>query len=513
MRFILFTLAVGGAISALADDAAPAAKNASNSEPVPAFWSWAERPTMGWNSWDCFGTGVNEEQTLANAQYMPKRGEKNVSLIGICTFPPSPSALKERSASAASLTVSESDTPSNFGLPVQLPSEQSTVELPIRKFACITFSALPGGFMSSITQSDKLFQRYRALQQYVGWTDQDAKNVARIAPLAEVHFKSLIEDFYAAIRENPATMKVITGGAAQIERLKGTLVSWLHELFSGKYDEAYVVRRWKVGLRHVEIGLDQVYTNAALSRLRNGLLQLLLEKDLSGDVKAAFVARISLNKLLDLDLAIIEDAYQTEMQRRQQQVERLATIGQVAGGIAHELRNPLNVIKTSVYYLRNSPSLSPEKLQSHLERIDRQASVADNVIGALNSFARLPLPEMQPTRLEECLREVVELVGLPNEIQLTLDLPSTLPSALADRQQLSIVFGNLIRNARDAMPQGGALAIRGRHKAGFIEIDVEDSGMNKIAVSLTERLLDTRKQLIDMITFDQAVNLQPRPSH
>jgi len=331
--------------------------------------------------------------------------------------------------------------------------------------------------MSSITQSDKLFQRYRALQQYVGWTDQDAKNVARIAPLAEVHFKSLIEDFYAAIRENPATMKVITGGAAQIERLKGTLVSWLHELFSGKYDEAYVVRRWKVGLRHVEIGLDQVYTNAALSRLRNGLLQLLLEKDLSGDVKAAFVARISLNKLLDLDLAIIEDAYQTEMQRRQQQVERLATIGQVAGGIAHELRNPLNVIKTSVYYLRNSPSLSPEKLQSHLERIDRQASVADNVIGALNSFARLPLPEMQPTRLDECLREVVELVGLPNEIKLTLDLPSTLPSALADRQQLSIVFGNLIRNARDAMPQGGALAIRGRHKAGFIEIDVEDSGM------------------------------------
>src|SRR6476660_3888820 len=73
MRFILLTLAVGGAISALADDAAPAAKNASNSEPVPAFWSWAERPTMGWNSWDCFGAGVNEEQTLANAQYMKEK--------------------------------------------------------------------------------------------------------------------------------------------------------------------------------------------------------------------------------------------------------------------------------------------------------------------------------------------------------------------------------------------------------------------------------------------------------
>lgn len=326
-------------------------------------------------------------------------------------------------------------------------------------------------------QSDKLFQRYRALQHYVGWTDQDAANVARIAPLAQEHFKALVEDFYAAIQQNPATTKVITGGAAQIERLKGTLVRWLEELFSGKYDEEYVVRRWKVGLRHVEIGLDQVYTNAALSRLRNGLLQLLLEKDLSGDIKGAFLARISLNKLLDLDLAIIEDAYQSEMQRRQQQVERLATIGQVAGGIAHELRNPLNVIKTSVYYLRNSANLSPEKLTSHLERIDRQASVADNVIGALNSFARLPLPEMQPTRLDECLRDVLELVGLPDGIKLQMDLPMSLPLALADRQQLSIVFSNLIRNARDAMPEGGTLAIRGRNKAGFIEIDVEDSGM------------------------------------
>src|SRR5262245_14777985 len=261
-------------------------------------------------------------------------------------------------------------------------------------------------------QSEKLFQRYRALQEYVGWTQQDAANVARIAPLARDHFRELVEDFYAAIRQNPATMKVITGGTAQIERLKGTLVNWLDELFSGKYDEAYVARRWKVGLRHVEIGLDQVYTNAALSRLRNGLLRLLLENDLSGNIKDAFLARISLNKLLDLDLAIIEDAYQSEMQRRQQQVERLATIGQVAGGIAHELRNPLNVIKTSVYYLRNSTNVSQEKLTSHLERIDRQASVADNVIGALNSFARLPLPEMQPTRPDECPPEVLELIGL-----------------------------------------------------------------------------------------------------
>jgi len=53
-----------------AQDSLPPAAGDSNAAPRPTFWSWAERPVMGWNSWDCFGAGVNEEQTLANAQYM-----------------------------------------------------------------------------------------------------------------------------------------------------------------------------------------------------------------------------------------------------------------------------------------------------------------------------------------------------------------------------------------------------------------------------------------------------------
>jgi alpha-galactosidase len=58
------------AIAAAAQDSLAPAVSDSNPAPQPAFWSWAERPVMGWNSWDCFGAGVNEDQTLANAQYM-----------------------------------------------------------------------------------------------------------------------------------------------------------------------------------------------------------------------------------------------------------------------------------------------------------------------------------------------------------------------------------------------------------------------------------------------------------
>src|SRR5205085_5795565 len=132
----------------------------------------------------------------------------------------------------------------------------------------------------------------------------------------------------------------------------------------------------------VEIGLDQVYTNVALSRLRRGMVHALQDR-WSGPLDDLQATLRALNTLLDLDLAIIEDAYQAEHVARQQRTERLAAIGQVAGGVAHELRNPLNVVKTSVYFLRNARNPLPEKRLEHLERIERHVVLADGVITAL----------------------------------------------------------------------------------------------------------------------------------
>src|SRR5207253_10421225 len=125
----------------------------------------------------------------------------------------------------------------------------------------------------------------------------------------------------------------------------------------------------------------------------------------------------SLNMLLDLDLAKIEDAYQAEYMARLQRSERLATIGQVAGGVAHELRNPLNVVKTSVYYLLNARTASSEKKAEHLQRIERHILLADGVITALSNFARLPVPNLRPFPVEKCLREAIETTSLPDNCQ------------------------------------------------------------------------------------------------
>src|SRR5262249_31110793 len=152
------------------------------------------------------------------------------------------------------------------------------------------------------------------------WSDDDVQRIVAAAPLLEPYLVTLIDDFYNEIERHPDARKVITGGPAQIERLKGTLVRWIRELLAGRYDVDYVARRWQVGWRHVEIGLDQVYTNAALSRLRTGLIRS-LQESWTGEPKGLKETVRSLNKLLDLDLTIIEDAYQAEYMARLQRNE------------------------------------------------------------------------------------------------------------------------------------------------------------------------------------------------
>ncbi len=323
---------------------------------------------------------------------------------------------------------------------------------------------------------DEVYRRYQELQAWVGWTGEDARTVAATSALLAPHLTTLVDDFYDEIQQHPNALKVITGGQAQIERLKGTLIAWLRELLGGCYDPNYVSRRWQVGWRHVEIGLEQVYTNVALSRLRLGLMRCLHEHwpDDRGELQTTVR---SLNKLLDLDLAIIEDAYQEEYALRLQRSERMATIGQVAGGVAHELRNPLNVVKTSVYYLLNARKPTVEKQVEHLHRIEKHVVLADGVITALSNFAKLPVPNRTPFSLEACVREALDANPVPDTIELLFDFPPSLPPALGDGEQIRIVFANLLRNAREAMPQGGRLTVAARETNGLLETTVVDTGV------------------------------------
>lgn len=161
-----------------------------------------------------------------------------------------------------------------------------------------------------------LAERFRRLQRYVGWCDGDVQRVHRAAQLVRPAFTDLIDDFYGTIETEPEAAKVITGGQEQIARLKVTLCQWLDEMFQGPWTDRYAAARWRVGWRHVEIGLDSVFTAVAFSRLRSGLTRVIEERWV-GEASELSETLHSVHRLLDLDLAIIQDAYESEYVSRQ----------------------------------------------------------------------------------------------------------------------------------------------------------------------------------------------------
>lgn len=166
----------------------------------------------------------------------------------------------------------------------------------------------------------QLVQRFKDLQAYVGWHEDDAARVKSVAYIIDSRMDMLIDDFYAEIQRHPDAARVITGGQPQIARLMESLRAWLRESLKGRSDVDYVVRRWNIGLRHAEIGLNPAYTSAAMSRLRNGIVGILTDANIHNLTEMRQLVQ-AFNKLLDLDLAIIQDAYQAEYLKREKLAE------------------------------------------------------------------------------------------------------------------------------------------------------------------------------------------------
>ena len=200
----------------------------------------------------------------------------------------------------------------------------------------------------------KLFERYKDLQKYVGWADDDAARIASVADVVGQHIDVLIKDFYQEIKRHPEAARVITGGDAQISRLMNSLKTWLRESMQGRSDVAYVTRRWNIGLRHAEIGLNPAYTAAAMSRLRNGIVSILAANISSTAVELAPLVQ-SFNKLLDLDLAIIQDAYESEYLRRERLAEhersevKFGMLVEAAAGLVMIVRQDHSIAYISPY--------------------------------------------------------------------------------------------------------------------------------------------------------------------
>ncbi len=282
---------------------------------------------------------------------------------------------------------------------------------------------------------------------------------------------------------NPATEKLFGFPVGEVvgRNIKILMPSPFHEEHDG-----YLANYLQSGEKRI-IGIGR----EVMARRKDGStfpIHLAVSEASVGDrlLFTGIVRDISDLKEAEKRLEALNDELERRVQRRTDELrqaqaellkkERLATLGQVSGGIAHEIRNPLNAIKTSAFYLMKAKNPTSEKTHEHLERIDRQVTMIDNVITALSDIARLPAPNREPHSIVEILAHILQTVSLPAVVEVDLRTADDVPDVLVDEHQMPIVFRNLIRNARDAMPDGGKLTIDVKTKEGRVQIDVIDTG-------------------------------------
>lgn len=158
--------------------------------------------------------------------------------------------------------------------------------------------------------------------------------------------------------------------------------------------------------------------------------------------------------------------------------ERLAGLGRLAGSVAHELRNPLAVIKNAVYLLRMAAPAADESGRKHLATLEREVATTNRIVTQLLDYARKPSPERVPVRVNDLVREHLGRTDdVGGRAELVLRLADDLPPIAADPGHLAQILDNLVRNAAQAMPEGGRLTIEtARHADGRVTLAVSDTG-------------------------------------
>jgi two-component system, NtrC family, sensor histidine kinase HydH len=318
---------------------------------------------------------------------------------------------------------------------------------------------------------------FENIKLYVGFTDASSAALRELHPIAAPFFQPIVDDFYAAIEAHPGARQAITGGQPQIDRLKQTLVRWLDKMLLGPHDEEYYELRARIGRMHVRIALPQQYMFTAMDRIRVRLLDVVRSKITDDPAKVDRVAT-ALNQILDLELAIMLETYREDLEAKHRNAERLATIGQFAASIGHELRNPLGVVESSLYLLRQHLRTEADAppVKKHLDRIASEVQRANKTIHDLLDLARNRPPQTRRTSLHELVDSAAEAAMLPAALTLHASVPADLTLAI-DPDQVRQVLVNLFTNASQALKGRGQLWVEAAATAdGGAHLRVRDDG-------------------------------------
>jgi signal transduction histidine kinase len=180
-----------------------------------------------------------------------------------------------------------------------------------------------------------------------------------------------------------------------------------------------------------------------------------------------------------------------QLEEQLRRADRLAVLGTMAAGLAHEIRNPLAPIKTFV-------ELIPERaadigfLARFTEIVGAQVARIDRLVSQLLSFSRVGLPHRGEVACHEVLHDILALLAHDfnkRGVESVTSFNAQSDRVFADRQQLEQVILNTLMNAAEAMPEGGQIVLTTGNRNNFFELDIQDSGLG-VPVELLSRIFD-----------------------
>ncbi|MFA6241031.1 MAG: [Fe-Fe] hydrogenase large subunit C-terminal domain-containing protein, partial [Candidatus Hydrogenedentales bacterium] len=175
------------------------------------------------------------------------------------------------------------------------------------------------------------------------------------------------------------------------------------------------------------------------------------------------------------DLAVSHEQL-AKTQAALRQSEKLATMGQLAAGIAHEINNPLGVVLMYAHILREERTADAE-LDEDLSLIVEQADRCKKIVAGLLHFARQNEVQLQPTDVAEHVGKCLDVMPPPPGVTVEVAREGNLLVAEIDRDQMTQVWTNLIANAYAAMPNGGKLLVRVSDLLDSVSVRIGDTGV------------------------------------
>ena len=272
---------------------------------------------------------------------------------------------------------------------------------------------------------------------------------------------------------------------------------------------SYANRRWRdLGFERAQLlgqPLEELVAPERRPALHNAFAQTLagqqvdnLELHLPHDQRAGRYA-VNLSPMRDEQgnissiVVVMSDVTDTAtLQAKLMHTEKMAAVGQLVSGVAHEVNNPLTAILGFADLLMENPEM-PESARKDLRVILQEAQRTKQIVQNLLSFARQVPPQRKPVQLNAILRRTVQLRAYDfhsRGVEILEDLDEHLPQVVGDSHQLQQVFLNIVNNAYDAVRDVGrtaSIAIQTAQAGSFVEVRFRDNGHG---ISFPERIFD-----------------------